>query len=370
MENAFDEDWKVVMNLLPSGWLDRARQSGAVERLRGFASPEELLRTLLLHVACGYSLRETAVRAKAAGLAAVSDVALLKRLRRAEAWLRMLCVRLLQENQVVLPDFLPGKILRVVDATVVKEPGPTGSLWRLHYSLQIPSLICDFFQLTPTQGEGAGESFTHFPVSPHDFVLGDAGYCTPGGVEYLARQGAHVLVRVNAQSLPLHSPGGAPWAVLPHLSSLAEAGRIGEWKVSVRGPRRRVRGRLCALRKSEHSIRQAHRRLRRKASKKGIQVQPETFEYAKYVLVFTTFPEEDFPAPQILEWYRVNWQIELVFKRLKSLAQLGHLPKYDERSSRAWLYGKMLVALVTQKLVRIGRDISPWGYPLVPEASQ
>jgi hypothetical protein len=60
----------------------------------------------------------------------------------------------------------------------------------------------------------------------------------------------------------------------------------------------------------------------------------------------------------------VRWQIELVFKRLKSLAQLGHVPKHDDRSARAWIYGKLLVALLTQKLIRIGRAISTSGCPL------
>jgi hypothetical protein len=58
----------------------------------------------------------------------------------------------------------------------------------------------------------------------------------------------------------------------------------------------------------------------------------------------------------------MRWQIELVFKRLKSLAQLGHVPKHDDRSSRAWLYGKLLVTLLTQKLIRIGRYF-PLGLP-------
>jgi len=40
-----------------------AWQSRAVERLRGFPSPDVLLRMLLLHVARGYTLRETVVRA-------------------------------------------------------------------------------------------------------------------------------------------------------------------------------------------------------------------------------------------------------------------------------------------------------------------
>ena len=77
------------------------------------------------------------------------------------------------------------------------------------------------------------------------------------------------------------------------------------------------------------------------------------------MLVFTTRPRGS--AADVLEWYRMRWQIELVFKRLKSVAQLGHLPKHDDRSSRAWLYGKLLVALLAQELIRKGVDISPSG---------
>ena len=75
-----------------------AWQSGAVERLRGFPSPDVLLRMLMLHVARGYSLRETVVRAKLANWTDISDVALLKRLRNSEEWLRLLCIELLREN--------------------------------------------------------------------------------------------------------------------------------------------------------------------------------------------------------------------------------------------------------------------------------
>jgi len=79
------------------------------------------------------------------------------------------------------------------------------------------------------------------------------------------------------------------------------------------------------------------------------------------VIVFTT--RSSGSTAEVLRYYRMRWQIELVFKRLKSLAQLGHVPKHDDRSSGAWLYAKLLVTLLTQKLIRIGRDISPSGYP-------
>jgi hypothetical protein len=84
--------------LLPTAWQQTALRSGAVKRLRGFPSPDALLHTLLLHVARGYSLRETAVKANLANWADVSDVALLKRLRNSEEWLRSLCRELLREN--------------------------------------------------------------------------------------------------------------------------------------------------------------------------------------------------------------------------------------------------------------------------------
>jgi hypothetical protein len=86
-----EENWKVLTSFFPTGWQQMAWQPGAVELLRGFPSPDVLLRMLVLHVARvarGHSLRETVLRAKLANWTAISDVALLKRLRNSEEWFR------------------------------------------------------------------------------------------------------------------------------------------------------------------------------------------------------------------------------------------------------------------------------------------
>lgn len=360
----FEESWHVLLGLLPSQWEQQAILQGAAERARGFESMGALLRTLLLHIGKGYSLRETSARAKAAGLADISDVALLKRLRKAEPWLQWLCARLVEENGWEVPMQSRGWNVRAVDGTLVKEPGRNGSLWRIHYSLRIPSLICDDLALTPTRGQGVGERLTRAAAHAGDLVLADRGFCTPVGVQALARQGAAVIVRLNTSSLPLFTGEGNRFDLQQHLRQFPEAGTTQQWPVWVQGPDQKVEGRLCAVRKSESATRQALRRIRRKAQQGGPETKPETLEYAPYVLVFTTLPSQQFSSDEILEWYRVRWQIELVFKRMKSLAQLGHLPKHDAQSARAWLYGKLLVALLGQKLARLGRDISPWGYRL------
>ena len=86
-------------------------------------------------------------------------------------------------------------------------------------------------------------------------------------------------------------------------------------------------------------------------------------------MVLTTFPAQEFSLRQVLDHYRFRWQIELVFKRFKQIAQLGQLPKYDQDSAKAWLYGKLFVALLTEKLIQHAQTISPWGYPLAHQAT-
>jgi hypothetical protein len=368
MENAADEDWDVLTGLFPDGWRQEAIRTGAVERLRGFSSPDMLLRTLLLHVGNGFSLRETALRAKLADWAHVSDVSPLKRLRNSEPWLKVLCVQLMAEGGlIVLSEGAPR--IRIVDGTIVKEPGKTGSQWRILYTIGLPELECDFLEVTAAEGTGHGESLTRIPAKSGDLILGDAIYGGLPGLLAMKEKDADVLVRVNPATFAAYGRGKRRFPLLQRITKLTKAGSVREWKVWMRdGNGGEVVGRLCVIRKSEEAARKAQRRLRRKESKKQKTLKPETFEFARYVMVFTTY--EQGSAAQVPQWYRMRWQIELVFKRLKSLLRLGHLPKYDERSSRAWLYGKLLIALLTQKLIRTGRDISPWGYLLPEPAGQ
>src|SRR5258706_4291793 len=83
---ALGEDWRIIESLLPAGWMEMARELGALRRTRGFADARALLRVMLIHLADGCGLRDTAVRAAQAGVADVSDVALLKRLKSCEHW--------------------------------------------------------------------------------------------------------------------------------------------------------------------------------------------------------------------------------------------------------------------------------------------
>lgn len=358
-----DEDWAVLASFFPENWRTLALDTFALKGLRQDKSEENFLHTLLIHLACGYSLRETAVRARAAQLANLSDVALLKRLRKSGDWLYGLCMGLFAERGLTAGDH-QAIALRLIDATLVKEPGQTGSQWRVHYSLQWPSLRCDFFKLTSTEGRGAGESLTHFPVRQGEHLLADRGYSNANSIHHVARHGAYLTVRLNPQGVRMLDGDGKLFDLPERLRSLSKANDVASWPVLIPGGKARkpVEGRVCAVRKTVAAIAQAQKKLRWQASKRQTELRAVTLLYAEYVIVFSTFAPEEFSAHRVLECYRLRWQIELVFKRFKQVANLGHLPKYDEESSKAWLYGKLFVALLTEKLIAQAELLSPWGY--------
>ena len=355
-----EEDWELVQDLLPEGWQAKARELGALRRGRGIADAATLLRVMLIHLAQGCGLRETAVRAQEGGLARVSDVAILKRLRGCGEWFKWMAEGL---RQKWLPEFPAAaatwqhRRVRLVDGTMVSEPGDTGSQWRLHYAIGVPALNCDEVILT---GPREGETLKRFTVAGGDILIGDRGYAHPGGIASVVARGGDVIIRTNLVTLPLCDAGGARLDPLPYLRRL-RVGQCGQWPVWVRADKRLLAGRLCAVKKSVAAAQRARQRVLRESQRGGHRVRPETLEAAEYVFVFTTLAEE-VAAPVVMELYRGRWQIELAFKRLKSLVQLGHLKKHDPLAACAWLQGKLLVAFLLDALLETAERISPWGY--------
>ena len=359
-----DGNWDYVLTLLPADWQALAKTSGGVRRLRGAQSLSSLLRTLLLHVAHGCSLRTTSVVAKAAGWANMSDVALLNKLRLCENWLQALCAGLLTESGLSLPPAHRGLRMRLVDSTVIKEPGDTGSQWRVLYSLRVPDWQCDFFRLSSAKGIGNGESFKYFSSKRGDCLLADRGFSPLTGIDHIHRSGGFVIVRLNDQNTPLEHEDGRPVGLLDWLKQLVEPGQVGEvrvWLPAAKGSTTRTPARLCAVRKSIEATALAERKLKQQASPKQTKVSEAVLEHSAWIVVLTTVKQEVLSEIEVLEWYRVRWQIELAFKRLKSLGDVGHLPKHHDGSSRAWVYGKLLIALLTEKMQRHAAAFSPWG---------
>jgi len=361
-----ESDFEYLLAFLPRDWQDKAKSLGALRRCRKVPDAKALLRILLIHLAEGCSLRETALRARRGGIADVSDVAILDRLRQTEEWFRWMNSELMAQWVVRQPQAIFGDRwnVQIADGTEVTEPGPTGSTWRIHYVIGLPSLRCSSVEVTDSEGRGHGETLARFAVSAGDLLLGDRAYGTARGIDHIVKRGGDVIVRFGWNNLPLWRTQDKGFDLFAHLRRL-HGTAIGDWPAFVQHEKRFIPGRVCAVKKSRQAAEESQKRVRRKSQKNGSQILPQTLEAAEYAFVFTTVPTSALAPTHVLEFYRGRWQVELVFKRLKSLMSLGHLRKTDERSARAWIHGKLFVAFVVEALLRHGESFFPWGYPLL-----
>lgn len=354
------DDWQVVCQFLPSGWQEAARTHGALRRARGIPSAAILLRVLLVHLVDGCSLHETALRADQAGWCSISSVAIFKRLRASERWLRWMAQRLWRS----FPQSRAAAShrIRVVDATTVQEFGSTGTDWRVHFAVDLRTLHCDHFELTDVRG---GETYRRIPVGPGDVLLGDRAYGTPPGIASVVGRKGHVIVRVNPKSLPLKDKNGRRIAIPQRLRPL-RVGQVGEWPARVEGPDRTIDGRLIAVKLGRVAAQLARQRQRHKAVRKQRAVSKRSRFFAGFVMVWTDLSAAKYSATRVLKLYQLRWQIELTFKRMKSILGLGQLPKTTDGSARAWLQGKLLIALLLERLLEAAERFSPWGYAVEP----
>jgi IS4 transposase len=359
--NLLDEEWEFLTDLLPKQWREQARTSGALRRARGIGSADALLQLILMHTATGLSLRQTVTRAHQQSIADISDVALLKRLRSSEPWLRWLTSQMTEIGEAeIVRRVCAQRRVRVVDATTVEEQGGAGTDWRVHYTLCLPDLNCDFFELTDVH---SGETYKRIPVAPKDLLLADRGYSNAPGVSSVREAKGDVLVRWNSFSFPLKTLDGQSFEALKEVSQLPKRGAR-EWAVCFEQNGKKYTGRLCAVRKNAVATARAREKMRQKASKNQKKLDQEALKLAEFVMVFTTVSRDVLDPREVLELYRVRWQIELRFKHLKSLLGLGCLPKYDEQSCRAWIQAKLLCGLLIERLMREAEFFFPWGYRL------
>ena len=358
------DQWPAVVQLLPTDLEQSARGWGVIQRQRRIRSGEDVVRLALMYGFCDDSLRQTAFHAALAGVVKMSDVAVLDRLRGAAPWLGHVVWRFLQDRG--LKTDLARFRVRVVDATGVSEPASKGTDWRFHVGIDLAEARIIGVELTGAEG---GETLVRHHVDPGEVVLGDRGYAHRAGVASVLERKAHVVVRINSHNFPLSDMNRQSLDFLALLETL-QPGQTGEWEAQFEANGSWYPVRLVARRKPEQEAAREARRVSREATRKGHQPDPRSLRAAHFIAVITDLPSEVLPADEALELYRLRWQIEIVFKQLKSLMHLDHLRAKDPALAQAYLYAGLLGALIVQELCQGTRLFSPRRQQLRGEAHQ
>lgn len=333
--------------------LDRlAREQEAIERGREISEGATLLRLALARGPGGLSLRETAAWASTMGIAEISNPGVKYRLDKSVEFLAAVMHGLLAARAAGARLFWPGRSLHLADGTCISKPGSTGTDWRVHGVFDLGA--GGFSHLELTDGKGA-ESILRGASVAGEVRIADRYYCRAGTLQEFGQgsDGRHAdfIVRVRWNALRLSTPDGTEFDLIKHLQTLPDdnAAHACEVRAAVTDGAP-LKLRLVILRKPAEAAEDTIKKLLAKARKRRQQVDPRSLVAARFMILATSLPDLGYPPDEIMSVYRLRWQIELAFKRLKTLLRIDRLPTLTERASRSWLYAHLILALLCDDL--------------------
>jgi hypothetical protein len=350
-----DADWQAVLAHFPAETERLAHEHKVISvqwpnvKVHDAAT---LLRFILLHVGADIPLRQMVTLIAEAGGPSLAPVWLHGPMRCAPPCLAAL-VELMIADVVedATPESWAGCEMVSLDATTASGPGAERSDVRLHCVLRLHDLRVRKVCVTSAS---EGETFKNFVWEADTLIIADRGHANAPGIFWVVDHGAAVLVRVNRGALPLTAPSGRTIDVLAWCRGL-EDNVLHEQPAVISQTRgkgkareeRKLEGRLIGFRPPPEQAQAARERTRRED---GPAVTAERLEAAEYVVLFTTTPASRMSAERCIEAYRLRWQLQLQFKRWRSLCHFDKLPNYRDDTMLAWVTAKLLLGLLLDRV--------------------
>ena len=357
-----DQDWQRLLALLPppTELGESAKKTGALVRRRVVTSAPMLLRLTLVYALLCLSQAEAATWAARTWKVRLTDHALNYRFAHAGPWLQHLVAQALAAR--VREQAAAGVALRLIDATVLTEPGSKGTDWRLHltYDPSAPSIVGA--ELTDQHG---GEHLSRAAGSAGDLVMGDRIYGHASDVREAKAGQRECLLRVHLQSIAIADSHGQ--RLEP--TALLNAADAGTYEHAVELPERGhapVAVRLVVVPLPPEQAGRARQRLRKDANKKGKSPSELTLRLAGYFCCITTLSAAKASVEALLSWYRVRWQVELLIKRCKSVLHLDKLAKARRELIALQVWARLLIAILVERMGALTRAADPTPSTLPP----
>lgn len=337
--------WEDIKAYLPNGWEEKCTELKALSRSRNIKNAEQLLEMFFTYLTFGESLSQT-VAIMATKNISIRKESFFERLQKGGDWLRWLVQNILQSYGMVMskPQWLGEKDVLLVDGSDISLKGSNGSDYRLHMMFDLFNFCYKSLEITPATD---GEKINKFKPTAKSIIIGDRGYVSTRGIEYILEQKTEFIFRYRSRAFNLYDKNGKKIDLTKNLD-------MGEWAYKDINCYYLYDGKLkplrvCLMKKDERAIASSERKLKKLYSKKQIQErQPDTMMLNEYIILCTNL---DCNTENIFELYRCRWQIELVFKELKTTLSFGNIPSSNPKSVKSWFYGKLLIAALSLLIV-------------------
>jgi hypothetical protein len=241
------------------------------------------------------------------------------------------------------------------DSSVVSLPSELHGIWPgVGGSLGESTAVKLQVRLEYTSGQLAGpilqagrEHDSHSPFQSEDLPrgairMGDLGFFALGQFAADQQRGIYSFSRYKIGTL-MYDQTGQPIDLIPWL----QAQTLQQCERSVYlGKQARFACRLLVERVPQAVVEQRRRKLREYACKKQVTLSAETLALAAWTLIITDIPIALLSIPEALVLLAVRWQIELLFRRWKSLFQIDQWRSHDPWRILTELYAKLIGVVI------------------------
>jgi hypothetical protein len=282
---------------------------------------------------------------------------------RSEAFLQAMyqCAFEQFKNQLALPIAILHRFpqILVIDSTFkvlpdsLKDqyPGSGGKAASASLKVQLVfEFICgNLIELTLQAGRAADQAYTQYLalVQAGSLVILDLGYFGLAALQAITQKSAYFLLRYHYPTA-LYALDGTRLDLFAWLDPQAILDRHVLLGAS---PKKRIACRLISIPVPLAVAEERRRKAQRKAATHGKMLSAAYLNSLGWSIFVTNVPSDRLSTLQVIAFYRIRWQIELIFKFWKSYCGLSHLPGVRPARVMTEFYAKLLVALLSNYLI-------------------
>lgn len=182
-----------------------------------------------------------------------------------------------------------------------------------------------------------------------DLLIADLGYFCLKTFKLISEAGAYFLSRLMIGTNLYDANTHMQIDLCEQLKNIKESA----YEISVlmgAEQETRISCRLICLRVSEEVAQKRRMKLNKNARKKGKSASKTNLFFAGWILMITNVPQHLLPSEMVRPFYSLRWQIELLFKQMKSVLKINHISTKNENRLRCEVIGKLIVAILIYKI--------------------
>lgn len=231
----------------------------------------------------------------------------------------------------------------------VKNP-----LMNIQYSFDLKNGDWENLELTKaTKNDQSYSKRTAGRIAKDDLHIRDLGYVTMAYLRGITESKAFFLNRLQPKWKPVNKETGKviDWSSL-YTRMEANKETCFEAKVTLGKGKNTIECRLIAVPVVEQIWAERIRKAQKQAKSRGRALSEEYKERCRFSVFITNVDRAIFEATDVIELYRLRWQIELIFKSWKSLLNIHRVKPVKKERFECLLIARFIWILINWKIFR------------------